>query len=326
MSGTFKDAFDAYSSGGPFEGFGPTDFEAYQPKKWSSNAYTLARRKAKDKLLSLGHAVTKRLKDQLGPRELHGSDEAPNVANGKKVEAQWAFFVRDGAVRQKLKPLLGGTNLSSGHLFDIALHQQHACLCLRLEESGFAIGFVVMPTAKIDRDNIGAKLGAPEHRKGLLGLFQELPEGARVVFGEASSEVASISDEEISSWSTRIGKAEDRFAIELFIPKTDARLGEESFVEHASNLLLQFIPLADYLAWSEANDAAGLQLTLKKSADEKTKATAEKFKKGDRVTILSGFFAGQGGFLLELDPTTGKAKIAVGPASLSVDVKDLKPA
>ena len=326
MSGSFKDAFDAYTSGGPFEGFGAADFDAYQAKKWSSNAYTLARRKAKDKLLALGHAVTKRLKDQLGARELHGSDEAPTVANGKKVDAQWAFFVRDAAARQKLRPMQGGTDLSSGNLFDIALHQQHACLCLRLEESGFGIGFVAMPTAKIDRDNVAQKLRSPEHRKALLGLFRELPAGSRAGLGSTYTEVVSVEEAQIEAWCDELEKPTERFTVEVFLPRTESKLGEGSFTEHAANMLLQFVPLADFLGWSEANDFAGLQVALKKNADEKTKATAEKFKKGDRVTILSGFFAGQGGFLLELDPGTGKAKIAVGPASLSVDLKDLKPA
>lgn len=326
MSGSFKDAFDAYTSGGPFEGFAAADFEAYQPKKWSSNAYTLARRKAKDKLLALGHAVSKRIKDQLGGRELHGSDEAPTVANGKKVEAQWAFFMRDGSTRSKLKPLLGGTDLSSGNLFDIALHQQHACLALRLDEAGFAIGFLAMPTAKIDRDNIAHKLAEAEHQRSLMGLLKELPAGAQVVLGAKKMALAEVSEATIASWAAELESGEQRFQIEQFFDRSDAELSNEDFVEQAANVLLQFVPLADFLAWSETNDFAGLREALEKTVKEKTKAVAERFKKGDRVTIMSGFFAGQGGFLLEIDPGSGKAKIAVGPASLSVDVKDLKPA
>lgn len=326
MSGSFKDAFDAYTSSGPFQGFAGADFEAYQPKKWSSNAYTLARRQAKDKLLALAHAVTKRSKDVLGSRELHGSDEAPTVANGKKVDAQWAFFVRDASARQRLKPMLGATDLSSGHLFDIALHQQHACLALRLEEQGFAIGFVVMPTAKIDRDNIARKLESAEACQKLLELLRALPEGTRVSCGGDLVSTAAVDPATFEVLRSQLQRPEQRFAIELLVNKGEASLSQEEFVEQAAAALQCFVPIADFLAWSEDNDYAGVGALLKKDQEQKTKAVAERFKKGDRVTILSGFFAGQGGFVVELDSAAGKAKLAVGPASLTVDVKDLKPA
>lgn len=326
MTGSFKDAFDAYTSSGPFEGFAAADFEAYQPKKWSSNAYTLARRQAKDKLLALAHAVLKQVKDELGARELHGSDEAPSVANGKKVDAQWAFFVRDGRARQRLKPMLGATDLSSGHLFDIALHQQHACLALRLEEHGFAIGFVVMPTAKVDRDNIAKKLEDEEARRALVELLKALPEGTRLSCGEQVIAAASAEASTLAAWRSLLERPEPRFAVELVVPKADGSLSDQAFVDQVAEVLRRFVPVADFLAWSEDNDFAGVGRTLEKVQEEKTKAAAERFKKGDRVTILSGFFAGQGGFVVELDPATGKAKLAVGPASLTVDVKDLKPA
>lgn len=326
MTGSFKDAFDAYTSGGPFEGFAPADFEAYQTKKWSSNAYTLARRQAKDKLLALAHAVSRELKAELGARELHGSDEAPTVANGKKVDAQWAFFVRDGAARHRLKPMLGATNLSSGHLFDIALHQQHACLALRLEERGLAIGFVVMPTATVDRDNIAQKLESADACRGLVELARALPAGTFFCCGEQKLAAGAVDAAGLGAWRGLVARPEHRFAIELLVPKADVSLSSETFVAQAAEHLRRFAPVADFLAWSETNDFAGVGAALEKVQEEKTKAAAERFKKGDRVTILSGFFAGQGGFVVELDPGTGKVKLAVGPASLTVDVKDLKPA
>src|SRR5438045_2296174 len=119
----------AIGSGGAFQGFAPADFNAYEPKKWGANGYTLERRRAKDKLLSLARAVEGELKEELGGLELGASDEAPTVSNGRKVEAQWAFFTRGADDRASLRTLLLRTDLQGGAgLFDIAVQHQHACL------------------------------------------------------------------------------------------------------------------------------------------------------------------------------------------------------
>src|SRR4051812_8718650 len=96
----------AIGSGGAFAGFVDGDFNAYEQKKQSSNAFTLERRKAKDKLLALVRAVTEELGDQLKGLELGASDEAPTVANARKVEAQWAFFTRSAEERTSIRKLL----------------------------------------------------------------------------------------------------------------------------------------------------------------------------------------------------------------------------
>src|SRR5688500_7002506 len=113
MAGLIRENVDAYSSGGPFTGFAPDDFTAYEQKKWASNAYTLERRRAKDKLLSLVRGAHEKAGTALAGLELHGSDEAPTVANGKKVDAQWAFFIRDQETRAGLRSFLQPTDLQA---------------------------------------------------------------------------------------------------------------------------------------------------------------------------------------------------------------------
>ena len=92
-----RDKVSAFSSQKGFAGFDEADFAAYEPKKWSSNAYTLARRTAKDKVLLVANSLESELAEELEGLELFGSDEAPTIANGRKVEAQWAYFIRTGA-------------------------------------------------------------------------------------------------------------------------------------------------------------------------------------------------------------------------------------
>ena len=119
----------AIGSGGPFAGFRDEDFDAYQRKKWRSNAHTLARREAKDRILALTRAVEAELHDELTDLEMGATEEAPSVANGRQVKAQWVFFTRHSDARSGLKRFLNKTDLMSGaNLFDIAVHHQHACL------------------------------------------------------------------------------------------------------------------------------------------------------------------------------------------------------
>src|SRR5438105_1120494 len=130
----------AIGSGGAFQGFAAADFNAYEAKKHASNAYTLERRKAKDKLLALARAVTKDLEEEVAGLELGATDEAPTMANGRKVQAQWAFLTRGAADRTSLRSLLHKTDLQDGaQLFDIAVQHQHACLMLRLDHVGLGI-------------------------------------------------------------------------------------------------------------------------------------------------------------------------------------------
>src|SRR5688572_25442823 len=173
----------AIGSGGEFKGFDPADFDAYEKKKWSSNAYTLQRRTAKDKLLALARSLVEELAEDLQSLELGASEEAPSVANGRKVKAQWVFFTRDAAQRKQLEPHLGKTDLMSGaSLFDISVQHQHACLMLRLDHEGFAVGVELATKAKVDRENLGEKLKNEYPKQDLSALCKDLPGEAMIGF------------------------------------------------------------------------------------------------------------------------------------------------
>ena len=66
-----------------------------------------------------------------------------------------------------------------------------------------------------------------------------------------------------------------------------------------------------------------LQKEIKKVEQTKEKEHVASFQVGERVTIMSGLFAGRVGYLHEINDS-GKAKVMVGPISVNVDAKDLK--
>lgn len=317
----------AFGSGGEFTGFEPADFDAYLEKKWSSNAYTLERRRAKDRLLALARAVEADLAEELFELEMGASEEAPSVGNGRKVVAQWAFFTRGPRARQSLEPFLNRTDLTAGaSLFDISVQHQHACMSLKLDKDGLAINVELAGKARVDRDNLKAKLQSEEAMADLLELCQQLPGGMAIGFEGELVSCIDLTAEQAAAWHD--GLDEDRmFLVEALIPRDEEALKSAAFIGTAAEYMDELLPAFDYLSWSPANDFAQLKLTLtkeKKKQADAAQARAETIDTGARVMILSGLFAGRPGYLAEIEK--GKAKVMVGPVSVTVDVSDIRKA
>jgi hypothetical protein len=314
----------AIGSGGAFQGFLAADFAAYEPKKWASNAYTLERRRAKDKLLSLSRAVQDELKDDLGGLELGASDEAPTVANARKVEAQWVFFTRAADDRSTLRTLLQRTDLQGGAgLFDIAIQHQHACLMLKLDQSGLVISVELATKAKVDRENTAEKLRQAWARDKFVELLKALPGGSTIGFKDARKDPLSIVSGELETWIEPLMSADEAFAVSVEIPKSEEVLETEQLIGTVAEHVALFLPIYRFAAWSRDNDHTQVKTAVQKEIADRQKRTSP-FEPGDRVTILSGLFAGRSGYLAEVD-AKGRAKVMVGPVSVSVDAKDLKP-
>lgn len=317
----------AFGSGGPFTGFLPADFAAYEKKKWGSNAYTLARRGAKDRLLALARAIQEELSEELGELELGASDEAPSVANGRQVSAQWAFFTRAARARTALKPFLNRTDLTAGAaLFDISVQHQHACLTLKLDNDGLAVNVEIAGRATVDRDNAKAKLGMEEGAKGLLQLAHALPGGTALGLEGALVSGLDLDASHIAGFIEGLD-SDKTFLVEALIPKDEEVLRDEAFIGAAVEYVEEMLPALHFFMWTEENNYARLGVTLakeKKKAKEKEQAALPEIQPGARVIILSGLFAGRPGYLAEIEK--GKAKVMVGPVSVTVDAKDIKTA
>ncbi|MBK8010846.1 MAG: hypothetical protein IPK13_05820 [Deltaproteobacteria bacterium] len=316
----------AIGSATPFAGIQDACFLAYEEKKWGSNAFTLERRRAKEALLSLAWAVRKTLAEELSALEMGVSDETPNVANARKVSAQWVYFTRNEADRAALKPLLSRTDLQAGaSLFDISIQHQHACLVFRVDLHGLTIGLDLARKARVDRDNAGEKLKNEWAKKRFLELAQVLPEHSVAGFGAAVKSTSAIDFETLDGWVKDFKEGDEGFAIEVKIPRGDALLDSPELVDRVASHLRLFLPFHQFLSWSRDNDYMQVKDAIQKEVAVEKKRKTTTFDPGERVTIMSGLFAGRAGYIGEVDGK-GKAKVMVGPVSVSVDVKDLRSA
>ncbi len=320
----------AIGSGGPFAGFREEDFDAYQRKKWRSNTYTLARREAKDRILALTRTIEEELKEELTGLELGASEEAPSVANGRQVKAQWVFFTRSSEARAALTKHLNKTDLMSGaNLFDIAVNHQHACLILRLDERGLAVGVELATKASVDLKNSAGKLGSADARAELLGILQSLPNNSQLVWRDERTPTIDVSDAQLELLHSDLLAHSSTLKFESLLPRDEEILRSEALIGTVEELLAPFVPLYRFLAWSQDNNYAEISLeppkpvgnSKKKKKPDKPRGSTQ-LAPGARVTILTGLFSGRMGYVAEIE--RGKAKVMVGPVAVTVDASDLK--
>ena len=318
-----RDKISAFASQKGFLGFEASDFDAYEPKKWSSNAYTLARRTAKDKVLSVATTVLSELASHLEGLELFGSDEAPTIANGRKVEAQWAFFIRTSNDRNILKPRLQKTDLGAASLFDIALQNQHISVSIKLDHGGVTIGVDIPSKATVDRENFQLALEDESFQDGFLASLQLLPGGSTIGFEEDRIDCLTLDTSHLTDFGEKLRSSETPFSIQNHINVDEAIEVKEALSFSIADAVEKLIPLYRQMAWSPEHDRIQLQKEIKKVEKTKEKEHVASFQVGERVTIMSGLFAGRVGYLQEINDS-GKAKVMVGPIAVNVDAKDLK--
>lgn len=325
---------DALGETGPFDGFDEADFDAFERKKWGSRVYTMARRAGLQKLVALLRGIIDERADKVGDHELGASDDAPSIANNRKVEAVWAYLTRPGSLRSALSSRLSKTDLAdSASLFDIAVEHQHASLILRLDQAGVSAEVHFSPKATVDRMNAERKLSYQDDQKALLALIAELPPEVNVGFEDGLSPAPEATEATLESWADRWNGGGPAFVVRRNWDRHDARLSEPGFVDEAIATFDGLWDIYLLMAWSRDNDFAkvGVTETLAKVEKRlnKTGAAVSEAKSevalapGTRVTILSGLFAGRAGYLAEVDGK-GKVKVMVGPVSVSVPIGDVK--
>lgn len=325
-----SDHSNAFGSVAHFAGLSEEDFDAYEKKKWRSNAYTLARRNAKDKLI----ALMRELQSALGPEALSGlelwaSSEAPSVQNGREVKAQWGFFIREASLRAPLKPLLNKTDLAAGAgLFDIAIEHQHAAVFLRLDLDGLGVGVELPGKASVDRENLKKKLEYEGAVEPLLSACAALPAACQVGFGGETLPAADLTEAQLDAWAAAFEQDKSSLSFERSFSRSDPALGDPGFAAQLAELLSAFLPVLRFIAWAPDNDFVHVKFTVKQQAEqrakEKVEAAPPALSAGARVQILGGLFAGRAGYLSELD--RDKAKVMVGPVAVTVALDEIRPA
>lgn len=262
------------------------DFDAYLPERASSNAYTRPRLELKQRMLAWAHPVLARLAELGIAACVTGSDEHPNVRNGRKVECQRVFFWRDAAARAELERLLDRKRSLAAALGDPAPHKNHAYLALRVDSALVEVGIEVHPEAWVDMRNLRARLSEPGRALELTTALEVLPDqfslglsrGGRSGSGSVQAQRASTDEmrdllDEVEAPGA-LGEQPLRAALWLgwSVPRDTAVAHSELLDEQLEDAIVALGPVFKLVAWSRENDLLVLDREWAEAKAERARA------------------------------------------------------
>ncbi len=258
------------------------DFDAYLPEKATSNAFTRPRLEVKQRALAWARSVTARLAEQGFGASVHATDEHPSLRNKRRVEAQWVFFWRDEAARDELDRLLERARSIADVIDDPSPYTRHAFLALRIDAGAIEVCFAVHPEAKVDIDNLRARLGAgAEHlAEELAKALQALPDQFEVRAGGESGEAmrlpcSAATPEQIAAVLDRCTNENVPLWIGWRVPRATALAHAEIVDDQLEDAVLALFPVYRLIAWSRDNDRIGVEGEIEDRKAEQAKNHAE---------------------------------------------------
>ncbi|MDI1429275.1 hypothetical protein [Polyangium sorediatum] len=261
-----------------------SDFDAYAPEKSTSNAYSRPRLEVKQRALAWARGVITRLAELGITVDVHGSDEHPTLRNKKRVECQWVFFWRDAAAREELERLLDAGRSISAAIDDPSPYGRHAFLALRIASHGVEVCFAVHPEAKVDIDNLRARLAAKDAGEGagptalaaeLTAALRALPEQFAVGVGADRVAASAATPEAIEAMLERAAEGQVPLWIGWAVPREVALEHAEILDEQLEDALLALAPIYTLVAWSRQNDHIALDRRLEGIERERARTHAE---------------------------------------------------
>jgi transcription antitermination factor NusG len=308
----------------PFSGLTADAFATYAPEKWSSNVHNLARMRVKDAVVGLCERVQAALAAELADLERAASDEMPNLANQKKVDAQWVFWFRDAAARSALGTFLEHIKLDQSALLNIAPQDKHAALAVVLRQSQLWVGLYLGAGATVDRRNIVAKLQKGWERERLLDVLKTLPAGGQVGVIGKLQDVTEATLTQLEDQAAALDQSDEPWQLGYALEPATATAAGEGLVSQVADRVRALVPVYRFLAWTRDNDQIEAQKQLQEEKKEKRRQAAH-FNTGDKVRIMTGLFAGKTGVVMETD-TKAQVKVRVGKMSVVVAGAELTPA
>ncbi|MFO0755996.1 MAG: hypothetical protein U0359_05875 [Byssovorax sp.] len=259
------------------------DFDAYAAEKATSNAYSRPRLELKQKALGWARRVVARLADLGLSVDVHGSDEHPTLRNKKRVDCQWVFFWRDQAARDELDRLLDRGRTISQVIDDPSPFARHAFLAFRLDAESVEVCFAVHPEAKVDVDNLRARLDDEGALGELTSALAALPEEFRIgVRAEDRVACAAATRETMHAMLERAAAGQVPLWIGWSVRRDMALAHADTLGEQLEDALVALAPLYKLVAWSRDNDRIALDRRLAGVEDERARAHAEAEAQNER--------------------------------------------
>ena len=300
-----------------FEGLTSEDFEQYLPERRTSAMYTLKRRAVKEKLVAISEAIQAQLGEALQGLSPELSDEAPGLTNKRCVDRQWLTFQRDAEAQSRLRIFLNEIKLSAPDALDVALFRKHAHLAVVVDERFLETSLRVQRRARLDRENLAARMKEGWARERLVELLRAC--GAGFTFGLVDdrelpeTQVEAVAPDDVPGLLAD-GAERGWLVVAATCSIEDAvALGADVSAACAERLA-PLLELYRFAAWSPDND----HIAAKKAIKEAKAASRQSFKKGERVRILAGMWSGRTGAVEEVDKK-GRVKVAVGLVSVWVE-------
>ncbi len=305
-----------------FDGFTATDFDAFEQRKWSSNAFNLERLEVKLKLTSLGKALAGPLFEELEDQEMELTEERPSIFNQRQVADLTVFFYRNLEARKRLGAILDKARSIADHVQDAALHHRHLILGVRIDRAGVQAGMFIHKNAWVDWKNAKQRCQGYGELDRLGQILAGLGPHVRVGHGSGLAEgdpaAASLDG---AAFLEGFETADPWTVIGTAFQRDDPILAGDGFVDEAGGLFQQLLPLHAFIAWSRQNDFHDLKEVIKEH-QEKVQRKFSSVEVGDQVRILSGLASGRVGVVDAIEKK-GVVKVRMGLLVMSVKMEDL---
>jgi len=268
------------------------DLDAYLPEKATSKAFSRPRLEVKQRGLAWGRGVLERLDRDGVALEMEASDEHPTLRNQRRVQCQWVFFWRTGDARRAVETLLDQGRSVAELVQDPHPSTRHACLALCITSSRVEVGVLLHASARIDVDNLLARLGHADGSQSLVASIRALPEAfeASSRCGDASPPMGSglgcstaTSDEIVAALRAAVSDDGPRH---LWVGWT---LSRQVVLDHAEvlgqNLEDAIVALGrvyQQIAWSRSNDFIDLSSRVEVARLARERNHAEASARTDR--------------------------------------------
>jgi hypothetical protein len=308
--------------------FHATDFDAYEPSKWSSNVYNLERLKVKQKLEALGRALGPELRTGAGAGSLawEVSAEHPALWNNHQVRSQQLYFLRNEEARRQLSSRVTRSRPISSLLDNPSPYREHIHLAVILSQDGIDLGLRLTPEATVDYRNLLRKLENHWESSKFQDILSDLPStfSVRVL----SEEPVPISQLDPAGVAPRLKEAFDEssfqskdvvLSIDASMDRGDPRLGSPAVLQSIKDAFSELMPLFEFIEWRRDNDYLEVQ---KEIEEEKQKARSKGLSAGDRVRVIEGMWAGKKGRVQSTD-SRGQVKVVIGKITVQLDAGEL---
>jgi len=242
-----------------FSGFVEADFEAYQPARAGSNAYTLPRLKAQERCVSAARGLAEVARASGVGLELRASDAAPSLWNKHRVTAQWVFLWRDAAARQALQSLLQQGRSLGETLTDPTPFYRHAFLALYLDTEAVEVTVRVHGDAWADVRNLRALVTQEGPATALLASLAALGSDVTVgVTGGPSWPATGLDLASLRASVEALSAPDAWWHVTARIPRAESLALGAAPAARLSDDFAQLLPVFLAVAWRPDNDHVAL--------------------------------------------------------------------